>query len=279
MLTFVVDWCVYVWRVASALDFVVFVTTTRRNENMFSPAWGLAVRHSSFVVAYSCCCRCCRCATRYENEGRSRLRPTFVVIIAGVVDVAVARRDVYMPRALALRISSSTYVVVTAVINSSCTCARWLKDSSCACAWWLIARIVVCSRHRTTIQSVKWSSCACAWVAWRRHMMLPQPIGYRCCHRSMRYDNMVLVIHCRFYAILIWNEKRGGCWQHMLLLHPRCCRRRCYTMLVVVKTSRHLCLWANRVVVVLLSSSPVDCRLSLWWLIIYETLVRMRMSG
>ena len=84
MLTFVVDWCVYVWRVdwcvyawrvASALDFVVFVATTQRNENMFSRARGIAVRHSSFVVAYSYYSRRCRCATRYENAGRSCPRP------------------------------------------------------------------------------------------------------------------------------------------------------------------------------------------------------------
>ena len=137
-----------------------------------------------------------------------------------------------MPRALALRISSSTYVVVAAVINSSCACARWLMDSSCACAWWLIARIVVCCRRRTIIQSAKWILCARAWVAWRQHMMLPQPIGYRCCHRAMRYDNMVLVIHCRFYAILIWNEKRG-------VVDNICC---CYTRVVVaiVVTRRSL---------------------------------------
>ena len=30
------------------------------------------------------------------------------------------------------RISSSTYVVVAAVINSSCACARWLMDIACA---------------------------------------------------------------------------------------------------------------------------------------------------
>jgi hypothetical protein len=33
------------------------------------------------------------------------------------------------------RILSSTYVVVAAVIKSSCACAWWLMDSSCACAW------------------------------------------------------------------------------------------------------------------------------------------------
>jgi hypothetical protein len=105
-------------------------------------------------------------------------------------------------------------------------------------------------------------------------------------HRNwaMQYDNMVCLYTISRYSLSLlcdtdMKRKEGGCWQHMLLLHPHCCSRRCYATLVVVKTSRHLCLWANRVVVVLSPSSPVDCRLSLWWLIIYETLVRMRMSG
>jgi hypothetical protein len=147
----------------------------------------------------------------------------------------------YMPRALALRISSSTYVVVAAVINSSCACAQWLMDSSCACTWWLIDHIVMCCHRRTTIQSVKWSSCTCAWVAWCRHMMLPQPNGYLCCHRGMQYDNMVCLYTISRYSLSFlcdtdMKRKEGGRWQHMLLLHPRCYRRRCYTTLIVIKT-------------------------------------------
>ena len=60
----------------------------------------------------------------YSHMGNPRFRIEFVSIW-GLT---------YMPRALALRISSSTYVVVAAVINSSCACARWLMDSSCTCA-------------------------------------------------------------------------------------------------------------------------------------------------
>ncbi len=72
--------CVYVWRVACALDFVVFVaivfvTIARCNENMLcARARGLAVQCLLFVVANSCC-YCCRWATQYENAGRSRPRP------------------------------------------------------------------------------------------------------------------------------------------------------------------------------------------------------------
>ena len=101
---------------------------------MFSRARGLAVQHSSFIVAQSCCCRRCRCATRYESAGRSRPRPcrrhsssSLPVLLS-----SPSRDAMYMPRALALRISSSTYVVVAAVINSSCACARWLMDIACA---------------------------------------------------------------------------------------------------------------------------------------------------
>jgi hypothetical protein len=48
----------------------------------------------------------------------------------------------------------------------------------------------------------------------------------------MRYDNMVLVIHCLFYAILIRNKKRG-------VVDNICC---CYTRVVVaiVVTRRSL---------------------------------------
>jgi len=186
----------------------------------------------------------------------------------------------YMHWALALRISSSTYVVVAAVINSSsacawwlinssCACAQWLMDSSCAwaqwlmdslcaCARWLIACIVVCCCHQTTTQSTKWRSCACAWVAWCRHMLLPQPICCCCsCHRAMQYDNMVCLHTISCYSLLLlcatldMKHKKGGWWQQMLLLHPHCSCRRCYMTLVIVKTSCRLCLWANRVVVIL----------------------------
>ena len=129
------------------LDFVVFVATTRCNENMFSSARGLPVRHSSFVVAYSCCCRRCRCATRYENAGRSRLRPCCRHLSSSspVLLSSPSRDAMYMPRALALRISSSTYVVVAAVINSLCACAQWLMGSSCACARWLMDSLCACA--------------------------------------------------------------------------------------------------------------------------------------
>ena len=100
-------------------------------------------------------------------------------------------------------------------------------------------------------------------------MLLSQPIRCRCWHRAMRYDNMVCLhtISCsRCLLSILCNtdmyQKEGGCWQQMLLLHPRCCCRRCYPTLVAVKTSHHLCLWANKVVVILLSSHPVDCCLS-----------------
>ncbi len=94
-----------------------------------------------------------------SNTSRSLL-PIVVVVV-----VAAARRDVKIPGArgrglvvdicphhrrcccrcrrltrcaclghLLWRISSLTYVVVAAVTNSSCACARWLMDSSCACA-------------------------------------------------------------------------------------------------------------------------------------------------
>ena len=220
-----------------------FVAIVRHDDNMFSRARGLAVRHSSFVVAYL------------------------------LLSSLLLRDAIWKCQALALRISSSTYVVVTAVINSSRKCA-----------WWLIDRIVVCCHRRTTIQSAKWSSCTCAWAAWRRHIMLPQPNGCRCCHRAMRYDNMVCLYTISRYSLSFlcdtdMKQKEGGCWQHMLLLHPPCCRRRCYTTLVVVKASRRLCLWANRVVVILSPLNPVDCHLSLWRLTIYITLVRMRISG
>ena len=75
------------------------------------------------------------------SDTRHLLLPIVVIVI-----VAAARRDMkmpgawvllsspshdemYMPRALALRILSSTYVVVAAVINGLCACARWLIDS------------------------------------------------------------------------------------------------------------------------------------------------------
>ncbi len=210
---------------------------------------------------------CCVLAHKASPSDTHRSLLQIVVIV-----VAVAWYDMKMP------------VVVAAVINSSCACARWLMDSSCACAWWLIAWIVVCCRCRMTIQSASWSSCACAWVAWRWHMMLLQPIGCRCCHHVMRYDNMVCLYIISHYSLSLLcdtdkKQKEGGCWQHMLLLHPRCCCRRCYTTLIVIKNSCHLCFWANRAVVLLLSLHPVDCRLFLWWLTIYETLVRLHMSG
>jgi len=194
-----------------------------------------------------------------------------------------------------LLLLNSSCTCVQWLINSLCACARWLMDSSCACAWllmesscacawWLIACIVVCCRRRTITQSVKWSSCAWAWVAWCWHMMLPQPICFHCCRRVMRYDNMVClhtISRCLLSLLCDTDskQKEGGCWQHMLLLHPRWCRRCCYMTLVVIKTSRRLCLWANRVVVILSPSHPVDCCLSLRWLTIYETLVHLHMSS
>ena len=74
-------------------------------------------------------------------DTRRLLLPIVVVVV-----VAAARHDMKMPgawvllsspsrdamymhRVLALRILSSTFVVVAAVINGSCACARWLIDS------------------------------------------------------------------------------------------------------------------------------------------------------
>jgi hypothetical protein len=73
---------------------------------------------------------------------------------------------------------------------------------------------------------------------------------------------LVLIVCCRFYATLICIKKRG-------VVDNRCCFYTCVTVAVVVtqrssssKTSHHLCFWANKVVVILLSSHPVDCCLS-----------------
>ena len=68
-------WCVYVWHVACALDFVVFVAIARCNENMFSCSQGLTIQHSLFVVANSCCHHHCRCTMRYKKAGHLHPRP------------------------------------------------------------------------------------------------------------------------------------------------------------------------------------------------------------
>ena len=47
----------------------------------------------------------------------------------------------------------------------------------------------------------------------------------------MRYDNMVLVIHCRFYAILIRNKKSG------VVDNICCCYNRVVVAIVVTRRS------------------------------------------
>ena len=127
------------------LDIVV-VAIAQCDENMLcSRARGVTVQHSLFVVANSCC-RCCRCAMRYENAGCSRPRPCRRHSLSSslLLLLLLSRNAMYMPRVLALRILSSTYVVVAAVINSLCACAQWLMGSSCACARWLMDSSCAC---------------------------------------------------------------------------------------------------------------------------------------
>ena len=80
----IVDIIAVLWRnvrgfVVNLVNFVavidVVITIARIDVNMLCPcARGLVVRHSSFVVADSCC-RCCHCVMRYENAVCLRTRP------------------------------------------------------------------------------------------------------------------------------------------------------------------------------------------------------------
>ena len=103
----------------------------------------IAVRHSLFVVANSCC-HSRHWTMRYENAGRWCPRPCRRHLLSSLplLLTSPSRDTMYMPRALALRISSSTYVIVAAVTYSLCVCAQCLMDSSCACAWGLRRNIV-----------------------------------------------------------------------------------------------------------------------------------------
>ena len=82
-----------------------------------------------------------------------------------------------------------------------------------------------------------------------QQMLFLQPICCRCCyvcnavwnvvaieqhnlisHRNwvMQYDKMVCLYTISRYSLSLlcvtdMKRKEGGCWQHMLLLHPRCC--------------------------------------------------------
>jgi hypothetical protein len=135
---------------------------------------GLVVRHSSFIVADCCCCRCFH-ATQYDMR-ISCARVQYAV-------VAVVRRDVSScacARGLVVRLLSFVVAVVAVAVarrdtKMPCACARGLivdircchRRSCCRCCRCATRRVVVrlrtrpCRRRRCATRCVN-SLCTCA---------------------------------------------------------------------------------------------------------------------
>ena len=136
------------WQVG-ALDFVVFVAIAQHDENLFSRAQGLAVRHSSFVVANRCCCCHRRWATRYKNAGRSHPRPCWwhllssllLLLLSPLLHDAIWKCWALVPEALLL-----TLVVITAVVVVGAI-AQHDVYTSVACPEDLVTNISCCCCH------------------------------------------------------------------------------------------------------------------------------------